>query len=274
MTHPDRRPIGISFFAQTEFRTKENPRGFFDAFVKDPEGYLATTIRMAKEMNCQGILTWDIEGQEHDHPNSYVGDPLCNCPEIPRARVKQYVADCKAAGLWNGFTIRHTRGVLGLNGKARRVWCDPVDSIVSLIQDCRFTYGDNVRAFYIDDYRDSNNPGSNAFGTFGTDVFAAIFKKLEPHKAAGYSPLLIPEFYGPGVETMEGILPARWVNTQPSRPFQEIIFPDPKDRIPTAKEQMQRIIDFKLGDIPAVTVNWDAPWNKYVMDGYRRSGGV
>src|SRR5262245_29832376 len=90
---PDRRPIGRVFLANgpsiTGGNPPENPRGWINlpggTDIRTPEGLAAFRKMMLKkaddiisnlrDMNAQGVIVWDIEGQEYPHMTSYVGDP-------------------------------------------------------------------------------------------------------------------------------------------------------------------------------------------------------
>ena len=68
---------------------------------------------VGKEMGCQGVIVWDIEGQRNPQPISYIGDPRLlptlspEMDEIADAFFKKYTD----AGLRCGVTIRPTQVV-------------------------------------------------------------------------------------------------------------------------------------------------------------------
>ena len=85
----DRRPIGSIYLARDNTKWSSNPRGWFNdpkIDVFSPEGlrafqtrlmkYADESVALLKAMNAQGMIVWDIEGEEFAHPQaSYVGDP-------------------------------------------------------------------------------------------------------------------------------------------------------------------------------------------------------
>jgi hypothetical protein len=84
----DRRPIGELFLSTSSgIHTATNPRGWFneqDIDVKTPVGiahfrerllrYADESIKVLRDMDAQGMITWDPEGQEFSHV-TYYGDP-------------------------------------------------------------------------------------------------------------------------------------------------------------------------------------------------------
>src|SRR5258705_7979848 len=94
---PDRRPIGVVFLSeggrgpsQPGFRTAKNPRGWNPSFHKDRLGkpldvadpqyaekfdaavdaFALQSFDRAERLGCQGVLIWDVEGSEFDHPTT------------------------------------------------------------------------------------------------------------------------------------------------------------------------------------------------------------
>src|ERR1700730_13919166 len=86
----DRRPIGAIYLARDNTKWSSNPRGWFNdpkIDVFSPEGlrafqtrlmkYADDSVALLRAMNAQGMIVWDIEGEEFAHPEaSYVGDPV------------------------------------------------------------------------------------------------------------------------------------------------------------------------------------------------------
>jgi hypothetical protein len=84
---PDRRPIMMWWVAENGKTSATNPRGY----MQDPTLQVSNTAEFRKrmtdrarfilnQMNAQpakpqGIILWDIEGQEFIHPTTYIGDP-------------------------------------------------------------------------------------------------------------------------------------------------------------------------------------------------------
>jgi hypothetical protein len=116
----DRRPIGNWFIAEGTKRSATNPRGYLqDASLdaRDPavlrRRVMSTVDGMIERMRRmrpvpQGLIIWDLEGQEFSHTFTYVGDPT-RLPEL--APEMDGVADelfrrFKEAGFKVGVTIR------------------------------------------------------------------------------------------------------------------------------------------------------------------------
>jgi hypothetical protein len=120
---PDRRPIATAFLCNPATGWKTNPRGYFQdakvdvttedglkAFGERLMGYADNCIARMKKMDAQGIIVWDIEGQEMPHMVSYLGDPrrLAELsPEMNRY-ADAFMQKFRDAGFRTGITIRPT----------------------------------------------------------------------------------------------------------------------------------------------------------------------
>lgn len=118
---PDRRPIVNWFIADTGHQSATNPRGYlwnpalnvsnvanFQSQVMSQAQAIVTAIK-ARPVQPQGIVIWDLEGEEFIQPTTYVGDP--------RVFGEGYAAEMEAtadslftlfknAGLKVGMTLR------------------------------------------------------------------------------------------------------------------------------------------------------------------------
>ncbi|MCW3061046.1 MAG: Ig domain protein group 2 domain protein, partial [Capsulimonas sp.] len=119
----DRRSIGTLHLSTSEpdHHSATNPRGWFldpAMDVKTPAGkealrkrlleYADNSIKVLKKMNAQGMITWDIEGQEYPHATSYIGDPRIVkeiAPEMD-AMADAYFKRFHDAGLRTGVCVR------------------------------------------------------------------------------------------------------------------------------------------------------------------------
>lgn len=135
---PDRRMIGAEFLSSTVPHPSDgkNPRGWFlndDSIDITTQSGLASfqskmlaridaDIVNLKKWNCQGLIIWDIEGQEYNHDISYVGDPRMVFQEAPEMAYKGTHTLCVAdeifkkvtdAGLKVGVCLRPTNFLLG-----------------------------------------------------------------------------------------------------------------------------------------------------------------
>ena len=164
---PDRRPIATAFLCNSATGWKTNPRGWFQdskVDVTTAEGiesfgrrllqYADTCIARMKKMDAQGIIVWDIEGQEMPHMISYIGDPrqLARlCPEMDRF-ADAFMKRFRDAGFKTGITIRPTEiyqpdqaGQLPWNQREVR---DPVATISEKIRYAQRRWGCTI--FYLD----------------------------------------------------------------------------------------------------------------------------
>ncbi len=117
----DRRPIGTSFLATSGKNWARNPRGWFNdpnldalsaegrrRFVDRMMKLADDCVEHAKRSDAQGVIVWDLEGEEMPHAVSYLGDPRI-LPEV--APEMDAIADAffkkfLDAGLRTGICIR------------------------------------------------------------------------------------------------------------------------------------------------------------------------
>ncbi len=117
---PDRRPVGMWFVAEGSQRSATNPRGYLwnpQLNVADRASFrrllLAKADEIINRMNQmqprpQGIIVWDLEGQEFNHAFTYIGYPnKLNelAPEMD-AVADELFERFRAAGYHVGVTIR------------------------------------------------------------------------------------------------------------------------------------------------------------------------
>jgi hypothetical protein len=117
----DRRPIGAIFLATGPQTWTMNPRGWFgdeklnvttpagrEEFRRRVLNLADGAIGIMRDMNAQGAITWDIEGQEFRHATTYIGDPRMVdtlAPEMASV-ADEYFARFRAARLRTGICIR------------------------------------------------------------------------------------------------------------------------------------------------------------------------
>ncbi|HET6383611.1 MAG TPA: hypothetical protein VFJ58_09490 [Armatimonadota bacterium] len=188
---PDRRPIGELFISTAAAGWPKNPRGWLQDSTIDvttPEGrkafdekllnYARTSVKILKQMNAQGMITWDPEGQEYPHATSYLGDPRSLPPEIEPI-IDDYFRVFSAAGLRVGICVRPQLPVRAVYGT--KVWqqdvADPAANLIAKIAYARKRWGCTL--FYVDSNGDPNRP-----------MDAAIFRRVA---AAFPDALLMPE---------------------------------------------------------------------------------
>jgi hypothetical protein len=167
----DRKPIGQLILATPTARSKTNPRGWFN----DPAINITTAAGLAdfhqrllawadrsvsylQNLKAQGMVTWDIEGEEYLQPISYIGDPRLVfrlAPEMTDA-VDAYFKKFIAAGFRVGVCIRPQQLAFGSRGSAA-VQADSADTGANLIDKIRFAHDRwGATLFYIDS---NGNPG-------------------------------------------------------------------------------------------------------------------
>lgn len=200
---PDRRPLGYLMLSSSVPHRAggRNPRGWFNndadidvttdagraAFAKRLTEYADNSIRVLKAMNAQGMITWDIEGQEYPHATSYVGDPRkvsLLAPEM-EPLADAYFARFRRAGLEVGVCIRPqilTKATDG--GASQHDQPDMADVTQTLIAKALYA---NQRwgctLFYVDSNGDPNVP-------YPASVFQNVAAALARRKIAA---LLMPE---------------------------------------------------------------------------------
>ncbi len=190
----DRRPIASLFLSSaSDNHPACNPRGWFyndesvDCFNATGRARLRQrvmdfaddSIAEMKSVGAQGMVTWDIEGQEYPHSTSYIGDPRLLpslAPEMD-AIADEYFAKFRAAGLRVGVCVRPQQLVVD-SSHAEQVSVDDIaQQLINKIQTAKTRWGATL--FYVDSNGGPYDP---------TD--AAIFQQVA---RAHPDVLLIPE---------------------------------------------------------------------------------
>jgi len=221
---PDRRPLGYLMLSSSvpHRPSGKNPRGWFNndaemdvtteagraAFAKHLTEYADNSIRVLKAMNAQGMITWDIEGQEFPHATSYVGDPRkvgLLAPEM-EPLADAYFARFRRAGLKVGVCIRPQLITRAADGSASQHDQSDMKAVTKTLID-KALYANKrwgCTLFYVDSNGDPNVP-------YPASVFQNAVAALAQHKI---TVLLMPEhkqvrYYGvsaPYAELRGGIL--------------------------------------------------------------------
>jgi hypothetical protein len=168
---PDRRPIGSLILATAATKWSGNPRGWLldptinihtteglAAFHKRILAWADHSIAILKRMNAQGMITWDIEGEEFPHPITYIGDPIASAKLAPEmnAIVDDYFKRFITAGLRVGVTIR-PQYLDQTGGLPRQTQSsDPAAELIRKISYARKRWGATL--FYIDSNGDAVLP--------------------------------------------------------------------------------------------------------------------
>jgi hypothetical protein len=144
---PDHRPIGSAFLATSEKGYKTNPRGWFldpnlDVTTADGRAALAdelskytdAVIAHCKKLDAQGVLVWDLEGQEMPHATSYLADPRMLPQVAPEmdGLADGFFKKLADAGLRTGLTIRPTRVVKADGGRPGWMQQDVADPVAEM----------------------------------------------------------------------------------------------------------------------------------------------
>lgn len=162
----DRRPIASLFLSSaSDHHPIQNPRGWFlndeSVDVRTAEGraslrervmgFADDSIKEMKNVGAQGMITWDIEGQEYPHATSYIGDPRLVgrlAPEMD-AIADDYFAKFRAAGLRVGVCVRPQQLVIAPDGTARQVSVDDMaQQLMDRVQYAKTRWGATL--FYVD----------------------------------------------------------------------------------------------------------------------------
>jgi hypothetical protein len=191
----DRRPIGAVFLASAATDWAKNPRGWLmDSHldVTTPQGrdqlrdgilkLADQTISILRDMNAQGVITWDIEGQEYAHSVSYIGDPRLVGKLAPEMSgiADAYFKKFRDAGFRVGVCVRPQQ-VTFSSGKAlsQQPSADPAEELTAKIKFAKEQWGATI--IYIDSNVNANDP--NPLDAQIMEKLAATFPDV----------LLIPE---------------------------------------------------------------------------------
>ena len=159
----DRNPIGSLIIATAATNWITNPRGWLldpSIDIYTPNGlarfhdrllaWADRSIGILKDMDAQGMITWDIEGEQFPHPITYVGDPtLCTqlAPEMAGV-VDEYFARFRNAGFRVGVTVRPQQFRRTLSGGTQQNVSNPAEQLMRKIGYARQRWGATL--FYID----------------------------------------------------------------------------------------------------------------------------
>jgi hypothetical protein len=159
----DRRAIGALFLSTAAAGWPKNPRGWLQdshVDVTTPEGvadlrrrileYADGSIAILKSMNAQGMITWDIEGQEYPHATSYVCDPRVVETLAPEMQgiADEYFRRFREANLRVGVCIRPQQFDLDETGAKQSYVADPTDLLIKKVRWARDRWG--ISLVYID----------------------------------------------------------------------------------------------------------------------------
>lgn len=166
----DRRAIGALFLSSAGLNAPHNPRGWLNEKVADfvsPAGveafrkrlldYARTSLEILKGMDAQGVIVWDIEGQEYPHAISYLGDPRSLPPEMEPV-ADEFFRVFTEAKLRVGVCVRPQLPVrAAYGGGVRQIEVpDPAANLSAKIVYAKKRWGCTL--YYVDSNGDPNVP--------------------------------------------------------------------------------------------------------------------
>lgn len=211
MTWSDKRIIGTAYLASSPagggdvtqpggFPT--NPRRYFNdasvditnvsglqAFQNRMLAQAASTVANAQALNAQGVITWDIEGEQYPQTTSYVCSPdqiAAVAPEMETAVLNPgssyfgqklddaYFKTLTSAGLRVGLCLRPQVFSLGANGTASQSFLSSNASIIANLE-TKARYSNarwGATLFYVDSTVDING------GTLDPAIFQQLITDL------------------------------------------------------------------------------------------------
>jgi hypothetical protein len=160
----DRRPIGVLFLASNYHSSAINPRGWFNDPSMDFTGvngdkrfrkalldYTDRSIAILKRTGAQGVIVWDLEGEEFPHKTTYIGDPRLLSRLAPEMApvVDEFFERLRNAGLRVGLTVRPQQLVFNEKKQPRQTQVFDIKRILlEKIDYARARWGATI--FYVD----------------------------------------------------------------------------------------------------------------------------
>ena len=282
----DRRPIGALHVSSSAMGIEKNPRGWFmdraldvttepgkAKFKQRLMDYADNCLRVLKDTGAQGMIVWDIEGQQYPHATSYLGDPRSLPPEMDPV-ADEFFSKFRDAGLRVGICIRPQRPVRAAYGDA--VWQEEVaDTAYNL--EGKITYARKrwgCTMFYVDSNMRFDPYGKPNDGGAYQLLDAAIFQQIT---AKFPDVLLIPEhenaqyfaYTSPYNELRGGYVstPA-WVSRIYPKAFSIIAVPDG----PVDERRAELVKAVKHGDILLFRGWFPDTYNAKVKSIYEEAG--
>lgn len=198
---PDRRAVGSLHLAASEprFHSGTNPRGWFmdpSVDVTTPTGlaafrrrvlaYADGSVSILKRMDAQGMILWDVEGEQYPQATTYIGDPRLMpalAPEMDGV-ADAFFQKFRAARLRTGLCIRPQRLVQTAGGADQEEPADPGAVVRTLYDKIAYAHRRwGCTLFYVDSNGDPNVPSDPA-------IFQRLTQKLARN---GIEALIMPE---------------------------------------------------------------------------------
>jgi len=276
VTWTDHRSIGALFLATSQTHPATNPRGWFlndptidtttpagiSAFQTRMLQYADDAIPILQNMNSQGMVVWDVEGQQYPQSTSYIGDPSqlsALAPEM-NAIADQFFQKFRNAGLRVGVTLR-PQHFSTTPSPAQSEVANPATEVINKINYAKTRWGCSL--FYIDSNGDTNAPYD-----------AMIFKQIadaEPdvlimpeHENVKYYAYTVP--YNALTNGVTGD-PQNAIWTYPNA-FSNIYTPDGD----ISGQSSNLVASVARGDILMYRGWWNDPQNAQVKSIYQTAG--
>jgi hypothetical protein len=166
-----------------DITTDAGRAAFRDRILK----YADDSVKVLKDNDAQGMIVWDIEGEQYPQATTYIGDPReikALAPEMDGI-ADQFFKKFKEAGLRTGVCIRPQQFVLSADGTAAQHDLTDNREIVNTMFD-KMVYAYRrwgCTIFYVDSNGDPNVP-------YPVEIFKNLTDRIA---AAGVKALIIPE---------------------------------------------------------------------------------
>ncbi len=169
----DHRPIGLLFIARSSTNWPSNPRGWLldpkidvktragvADFQKRLLAWADSSVTVLKNMNAQGMVTWDVEGEQFPQPVTYIGDPRAIATLAPEMEgvADAYFKKFRDAGLKIGVCVRPQRLVIApdRSGAQQQDASDPAQILIDKIRYAKNRWGATL--FYLDSNGTPSSP--------------------------------------------------------------------------------------------------------------------
>ncbi len=169
----DHRPIGLLFIARSSTNWPSNPRGWLldskidvktrpgvAEFQKRLLAWADSSVAVLKNMNAQGMVTWDVEGEQFPQPVTYIGDPRAMATLAPEMEgvADAYFKKFRDAGLKVGVCVRPQKLVIAQdrNSAQQQDASDPAQLLIDKIKYAKNRWGATL--FYLDSNGTPSSP--------------------------------------------------------------------------------------------------------------------
>lgn len=301
---PDRRPIGRAFLSSAGQNWANNPRGWHHGFggaqldinsdtgkkefVRDLLKYADRAIEIAVRNNAQGIIIWDIEGQQYPHSTSFLGDPRSLPPEMrlpadtegqSKPVIDVFFKKITDAGIIPGICIRPQQPMRPVYGDAitQVAWSDHRDRVNNVAEKINFARKQwGCRLFYLDSDIEWKSdpvaiPGATGHSALRDPALLREIRRRFPDV------LIMPEWED--LQTYAVAAPYSQLNyNKLCAPPDDVLATYPKAFLVNSvdmqngEENLEHLIQaIRRGDIFFYTAWYDAPENKFIQTIYTKA---